>query len=257
MDDELRIEMWNYFYIYILDELSNNSIRDLGVFFMVLWVNFFKHPIDEFPEDFRFFLKNWFFNSTWYEVYDFLEFVIQLDRPLNKEEAVKTCNNILERNLSAYRLVGNKFLEITDQVEINAIEEALNTSEKAGIDGAFHHLQTALRMLSDRRMPDYRNSIKESISSVEAVCKFITSDKNATLGQALNKIESKIQLHPALKHAFSSLYGYTSYEDGIRHAMIDENKVDFEDAKYMLVSCSAFVHYLIHKANRAGVCKIR
>ena len=46
-------------------------------------------------------------------------------------------------------------------------------------------------------------------------------------------------LHAALKNGFSSIYGYTSDEGGIRHAMIDDNPCDFDDAKYMLVSCSA------------------
>ena len=31
------------------------------------------------------------------------------------------------------------------------------------------------------------------------------------------------------------------------------HKCDFEDAKYMLVSCSAFINYLIQKANKIGV----
>ena len=53
--------------------------------------------------------------------------------------------------------------------------------------------------------------------------------------------------------AFVAIYGYTSDADGIRHAMIDDSKCDFEDAKYMLVSCSAFVNYLIMKATKAGV----
>lgn len=64
--------------------------------------------------------------------------------------------------------------------------------------------------MSDRKAPDYRNSIKESICAVEAICRVITKQKNATLGQALKKVESDISLHPALKNSFSSLYGYTS-----------------------------------------------
>lgn len=50
-----------------------------------------------------------------------------------------------------------------------------------------------------------------------------------------------------MEQAFIKLYGYTSDEDGVRHGGIDFNNVPAEDAKYMLVSCSAFVNYLIEK----------
>jgi len=50
-----------------------------------------------------------------------------------------------------------------------------------------------------------------------------------------------------MESAFSSLYGYTSDENGIRHGGIDFKSVPSEDAKYMLISCSAFVNYLIEK----------
>jgi len=60
-------------------------------------------------------------------------------------------------------------------------------------------------------------------------------------------------MHSALKSAFSSLYGYTSDADGIRHALLNEPNLYFEDAKFMLVSCSTFINYLIIKASKAGI----
>jgi len=58
-------------------------------------------------------------------------------------------------------------------------------------------------------------------------------------------MESKRNLHPALKGAFDKLYGYTSDADGIRHALLEEDKVTFEQAKFMLVVCSAFTNYVV------------
>ncbi|MGQ9708742.1 MAG: AbiJ-NTD4 domain-containing protein, partial [bacterium] len=34
---------------------------------------------------------------------------------------------------------------------------------------------------------------------------------------------------------------------------LDEPNLSFEDAKFMLVSCSAFINYLITKAAKAGI----
>lgn len=57
--------------------------------------------------------------------------------------------------------------------------------------------------------------------------------------------EGKVKLHPALKGAFDKLYGYTSSNSGIRHALVDDSiPVCSEDARFMLISCSAFINYL-------------
>jgi len=107
------------------------------------------------------------------------------------------------------------------------------------------HLEQALLHLKDRDSPDYRNSIKESISAVEALCRRLDGDQHAKLGAALSALEKRSVMHPALKSAFSSLYGYTSDSNGIRHALLEESTLTNADARFMLVSCSAFINYVI------------
>jgi hypothetical protein len=102
-------------------------------------------------------------------------------------------------------------------------------------------LKQAVTLLSRKPTPDYRNSIKESISAVEAICAAVTGDPKATLGQALKIIDSQAPLHGALRSAFEKLYGYTSDADGIRHALLEDTTLEQEDAVFMLVACSAFV----------------
>lgn len=75
--------------------------------------------------------------------------------------------------------------------------------------------------------------------------KIITGDDKATLGQALNMVQQKHNLHAALKEALSRLYGYTSDEQGIRHAILENARTNEADARFMLVICSAFANYLI------------
>jgi hypothetical protein len=49
--------------------------------------------------------------------------------------------------------------------------------------------------------------------------------------------------------------GYTSDENGIRHALLDDGtaKVDETDALFMIGACAAFVSYLLSKAHAAGL----
>ena len=132
------------------------------------------------------------------------------------------------------------------ELEISEIEEALKAENYP--KPVVSHLEQALNLLADRKSPDYRNSIKESILAVEATCQLITGNSKATLGQVLGEIEKKVDIHPALKSSFSKLYGYTSDADGIRPALLEESNLNFEDAKFILVSCSAFINYLKSKA---------
>ena len=154
-------------------------------------------------------------------------------------------NDCLQSENSAYRVISQQITEITSEQEIQSIEDALeNTNQYSGVQ---QHLNQALKLLSDRQNPDYRNSIKESISSIESICKIVTNDEKATLGKALKVIEDKFGLHPALKGSLSQLYGYTSDSDGIRHAMLEESNLSYIDAKFMLVACTNFINYLIEK----------
>ena len=154
----------------------------------------------------------------------------------------------LERENSAYRFVGTEIVEVTDETEITSIEEALNGPKAARI-----HFERALDLLSDRRAPDFRNSIKESISAVEAVCRLIANSQSDTLGGALKKISVKAPIHSAFEQALLKLYGFTSDEGGIRHSLMEETSLGYADAKFMLVLCSGFANFLLARCAETGL----
>ncbi len=257
MDTPLRNRLWNALDVHIWAGgrgQSGDITAHMRRFLIKLMHRHYKEPIDILPgpkwSRIRELLRVRFFQCEWHSVYDFIEFVGN-----NYPDAVaiqsfkKSCKEVLEQELSAYRFVGKQIAKITSKEEISEIEEALETP----LDSVRTHLANALTLMSDRKAPDHRNSIKESISAVEAICRLITKKDKATLGQALKEVETKIPLHGALKEAFSNLYGYTSSAEGIRHALLEESTLSFEDAKFMLVSCSAFINYLVAKVAKAGI----
>ena len=98
---------------------------------------------------------------------------------------------------------------------------------------------------------DLGNSLKESISAVESACKLLIGEKSGGLDKALAKLDAQISLHPALKKSLLSLYGYTSDESGIRHAILETSNIGFAEAKFMLVTCSALLNFFLDKARQA------
>ena len=163
------------------------------------------------------------------------------------EAFITILNSHFERLNFAYRVVNKEIVEITSKEEITAIEDALQDST----DNIRMHLSKALELYAKRPEGDYSNSIKESISAVEAYCRDKTGE--STLGKALNNLEKKGILFPkVLKSAFEKLYEYTNQkETGIRHALMDQDGTyvpSGDEALFMLVSCSAFINYLRKKA---------
>jgi len=260
MDDDLRNGLWNASSIALLYRLASKTPYSPydGIeesLLKLIWGKHLKWRIDTIPPsgpEAYGALRDYFFKATWAEVYDFIEFLGNFNW-FNVREFIAECNRVLQEELSGYRFVGQQLARITNEQEMATVQAALELPSK--LKPVNLHIQTAVNLFSDRKAPDYRNSIKESISAVEAICQIITGDPKATLGQALKRLEDAgVKLHAALKNSFNSLYGYTNDAHGIRHAMglLDE-PVDFDDAKFMLVSCSAFVNYLATKASKAGV----
>ncbi len=261
VDLPLKNSIWNILKIYVFDPTFEadrySSYSRFDLLCLSMWHSFYKSAIDEMPTNKLNFIRNRFFNDEWYRIYDLLEFLVNVkidNLPIDIIKFKDTCNNILARELSGYRFIDDLIAPITNTNEIAQIEEAISrTAQFTPLKGANIHLNAALVRMSDRKSPDYRNSIKESISAVEAVTKVISNKPGDTLGSALDKIQGKISLHTALKHGFKQLYGYTSDSDGIRHALMDQSTCDVEDAEYMLVSCSAFINYLLIKVQKAGI----
>jgi hypothetical protein len=263
MSIDLRNSLWNALFVHFLISIKDGSdwrSGDSKVFSQLATVNFFKTPVDEIPRSgirYKENLKKWLFRSNWFEVYDLIDWAAQYGahwnswRPGNAdyEKSVlfqKHVNEVLARENSGYRFINGSLAPITNAEEAAEIIHAVS---RAGETPVSVHIRAALRLLSHREHPDFRNSIKESICAVESAAKFATNNAKATLGDALKSLEKGSALHPALRDGFSKLYGWTSDAEGIRHAMMDSANLSLADARFMLVACSAFSNYILDRSS--------
>lgn len=199
--------------------------------------------VDEFPDadDIKELVKNEVTSKDYVKVYDFLQFVIRSPNcPANFEATISA---VLERAHAPYRIINKTFVPIVSDEEIQAISNALEVAAAAKARGPSAHLANASTALSDGQWPE---AIRESIHAVEAAAKSIEPTAS-TLGPALERLQTSIGLNPALKKAFSALYGFTSDEKGIRHSLVFEGKsaVVERDAVFMFGACASFVSYLV------------
>ena len=177
--------------------------------------------------------------ASWNKRLEFIEmFVTGNRRPELVDAVSKRLNAVFEKRMVAYRIINGQITDIDNEEERAAVEEAAQESS---------HITKAAKLLYDRKNPDPQNSIKESISAVEDICKQITKKEKATLSGCLSEIEKKMTMHSTFKEALTKLYAYTSDEKGIRHSGLSDGEVGHAEAKFMLVTCSAFCNYLREK----------
>lgn len=185
----------------------------------------------------------------WYKVYDFIEYY--LDYCIGKYTVatiIGEFNEVLEDERTGYHIIDGIVTPITNSTEIDAIEKALTNSP----DHVTQSVKKALKLFSDREAPDYNNAIKEMITAVEALCCTIVEGGDDTLGKAINKFaDYGIVLHDNLTVAIKNLYKYTCNEDGKRHGGTTFIESDVEDARFMLVTCSAIINLLMVKWEKA------
>jgi len=230
---------------YDLESNKINGSED-RLFIVRLYDAFFKDHIDPLvysKREIRDDIKKRFFKLPWYDIYNFLEFLPDAYHSIQTDYFEKV-NQVLENENSGYRFIDEFIAPIIDEVEIKSIENALDSEYSA----VKQHLSKALEKFSDRESPDYTNSIKESISAVESLCKQLIGNPGTPLGSCLNQLNIELGSH--FKQGVTKLYNWTSNDGGIRHGATDESiEVSFDEAKYMLVGCSAFVNYMISKSS--------
>ena len=236
--------------------ISQDEYKQINRYLWVYFLNKREHDFD--------ITKQWWYKVAthcfladdleWYIILDLVEFVVKYifknstsSNIYYLKNFVNDLNSEFARLNFAYRIVDQEIVEITSGEEIKTIETALAGSGAS----VSHHLNEALKLISQRPNPDCRNSIKESISAVEAFCREKTGEN--TLGKALDKLESNgIVIHKMLKDAIEKLYAYTNQKDtGIRHALMENDGKyipSSDEAIFMLVSCSAFINYCCKKA---------
>lgn len=164
----------------------------------------------------------------------------------NLEVCLSHLNKEFERHRYGYRIVKGLFIETTSNEELKSIETAIS---KADSNVTTHLMQAISSISPANAMPDFRNSIKESISAVGSFMR--EKFGGQTLGEALNNMQKKKPnlLHKFIIQAIEKLYTYTNQPDtGIRHELLSQDYLpDHSDAIFMLVQSSSIINYITNK----------
>jgi hypothetical protein len=257
LDKETRTALWN-----LIGPFLEKRGRVSGLFHDY-WFDYRKGEYEQERDDYWFECHNLLISVPFYEVFDFVEFLVKeknrkkWNKKLKQQgysERVPTAdafNDIFKRYLVGYRVIDGQIVPITAEEEIQAVKECQAKSP----DCVREQMEKALRFLSNREKPDYAQSVHCSISAVESQCNILLGGKKLSLGQALDELDKQgFHWSPTLKAAFKKLYGFASDAPGIRHGGVKPSDADQPLAIFLLVSSSAFVNYL--RANSVDTDKV-
>lgn len=91
--------------------------------------------------------------------------------------------------------------------------------------------------------PDFENSIKESISSVESSLMVLLKEPNGTLG----KMIKRANLDSDIERLISQAYGYTSNKDFVRHGGTVTSGLTKAEAEFFLDFAATSIIYITQK----------
>ena len=264
MPDKFRNKIWAMLYELLssIGIWKTTSVTRRHPVIKYIWVDCLVKPLDQFDSsDFIDTVKAIIFDAEYGKVFDFLELLLRFiasgpDRYGDSyaetviEWLTQDINEVLVREKMAYYLDTSEslsFIPQASQQEGETIRDALSILNDTGFKGPQSCLFKASKAINDARFAD---AVHESISAVESIIKRISGNKKDSFNDALKKLEdNELLTHPALKKAFIRLYGYTSDEEGIRHALVFESEanVGLEEALFMFGACASFCGYLCRK----------
>ena len=212
---------------------------------------FWKNPLDTFPAT-GLALRNFYrprilSDLSFAQLFDLWQIIMR--HPNCPPEFVQRTAAIFHKCQLAYIVDTSgppTILPAATQQEGRTLTDALRQLKEGGYSGAQTHLQEAGVLIN---AGEWADSVRESIHGVESVARQLDPGGGKSFGDAMNALEDRARIHPALRRAFGGLYGYTSDEQGIRHAILDmpESPVGRDEAVFMLGACASFVTYLLSK----------
>jgi len=190
--------------------------------------------------------KQFIFDAEYNELFDLLQHLMRQDNcPFEFTTRIRA---VFVESRLAYTVDTDgppTILPTATPEEGEALQKALVRLSEAGFSGARKHLRKSGELINGG---DWQGSIRESIHAVESVARRLDAKGAKTLGPAIDRLKREHGIHPALAEACKKLYGYTSDEDGIRHAELgDDVSVDQAEAVFLLGACASFVSYLVQK----------
>lgn len=92
-------------------------------------------------------------------------------------------------------------------------------------------------------VPDFENSVKESINSIESCLMILLKEPNGTLGKLIKRAD----LDEDIERLIGQAYGFASNKDFVRHGGTTKSRLGKEEAEFFLEFSGSAIVYITAK----------
>ena len=241
-DHKIEIDDWdNSYYVYILPSEKKSGEKFLEKVYENIFVELTEKIINLGPNEKYAKLKEVYFkaaNTSYKQVFYMIELFLSSLEEKEKNSFRNKFNQVFEDEYVAYRIIGDYVTDIDNKEEAEVIDSVTR------IKNVGEYVQKALSDLYSRENKNYENAIRESRLALENFLQQVC-EKRETLVELIKKPVSpldKLNLHPAFIQALTNLYGFIS--DTASHPPKEGVKIDFETAKFILITIASTIIFL-------------
>ena len=186
--------------------------------------------------------ENLLIKCEWFQVYDIIEaFWDRIDQKF-REEYSNEINEFFKHKGIGWKIEHGQIETRGDKVFENSVFEVENVLKNSEMPTAHAEYKEAILDLSRRPKPDITGAIQHSLACIECVCRDITGNPKATLGELIKRYPDIVP--KPLDSAIEKIWGFSS-EQG-RH-LREGHEPNYEEAELLVQLVSAFSSYLVKK----------
>ena len=187
-------------------------------------------------------LQNFIQTCKWNKLFDFVEYALAIDEN-RAEKLAEKYNLIFKMNGCRYRVLNGSVIPVADELEL----EEMNRATITGIESVDSAYSEAVKLLSEKPIPDFNAVIAKASNALEAMVIDIAKDYNSTknvLGKAISTMKKHgAEIDSNFEMLLTKIYAYAS-KSGIRHGGNNPVQASEEDAVFVMVICAALINYM-------------
>ncbi len=277
MDRPLRNSLWNLLYRVV--SAGDRSRTAWNSILRGACLAFFKETIDDLPaadnEASLGEFKRLFFEIPGHRVYDLFEFLLGDDRAGLKEVDRKLLrrglNPVLEEEGAPVRLLRERFVPLSDEVSLDAVEGADEALSLFSLAAATRHIESAIAFLSRRPEPAACDAVREATIAVAAVVHSLrgpaapgrapegrpayATDESGTGEIALGTVgpvREKLGIPRGLADGIDAVLARCHGLSGLPGTCAEGDAPDPAEAAFLVVFCASVIRFMLDRGGTRG-----
>ncbi len=272
MERSLRNSLWNLLYRSV--SAGDRTRTAWTSILRGACLSFFKETIDDLPaadnEASLGELKRHFFELSGHRVYDLFEFFLVDDRAglkeLDRKLLRRGLNPVLEEEGAPVRLLRERFVPLSDESSLDAVEGADEALSLFDLAAARRHMDSAVAFLSARSEPAAREAVREAVIAVAAVVRSLRggaaagAPRDAACGETgdepradqialgtVGPVREALGIPEGVAGGIDAILARCHRLSGLPGAPADVEPPDPAETAFLIVFCASVIRFLLDR----------